>query len=667
MSGSNTSKATSSSAHDEEFQFDVIVSMPMSMDKEILRQRALEGLGVSEEAVDRLITSLTQHRILKVKSAVPRSVADETGQKFEKIGFRVEIAHCLGLKKAVEKVDDRVICPACDVKVVPSPETECPNCGVFINKLSEDFLERKRIMKRERARLEAMVGGEKAEAERLAKAEAEKRMREEILAELEAEFGITRKKDRVGRLPSWAVPALGVVAVIGAFFGGRSTGYEAGESQATQTVTAKMTAEAAAAAAAENEDDDVAKLEAATKKMKSDMAAAANFGKALTGGGATAGVGGAGVAGGGGGATGSAGASPNSLTSAATGADGAAAEPVANPITNEAVKREVAYELVMLLAEIGQIDRARELVGRAIAGDQASNDPKLTLQLRLMQLEVDAWTLVHAGAEKPQEQADALLKAVGEIPDSGERSIAGASIGAILLRRPDLTPQTVESLMKIANDSYKLQKGKSKSRVGHEVVVARGKGLLNAVRARIDRGMMQQALPLAQELNAMASSVSDPAGAVLFGFDHEANRWLGNGAGAQKSLELSLTKVRKSTTLAQEGASLRSIMDGGNVYKTPNAQAAIGALSAAAQKWGGADYAAVLVELGLIHIRNGNDQAYAEVQGKLAELIKANPHLVIADERLRGMTEVTMAWRAKKGNDPAAAEGHLRRAAALVL
>ena len=61
-----------------------------------------------------------------------------------------------------------------------------------------------------------------------------------------------------------------------------------------------------------------------------------------------------------------------------------------------------------------------------------------------------------------------------------------------------------------------------------------------------------------------------------------------------------------------------------------------------------------------------HDKALADVQGKLAELIKASPHLIVADERLRGMTEVTLAWRAKKANDPAKAEEYLRRAAALV-
>lgn len=660
MSASENQKSPSVSTGaegEDDFRFDVIISLPMSIDKAILHQRAVEGLGVPVDAVDRLMASLSQHRILKVKSAVDRATADETGQKFENVGFRVEIAHCLGLRKAEVKTDDRIECPACETKIVPSADQQCPSCGVFLNKLSADFLERKRIMKRERARLEAMLAGEKSEAEKKLRAEMEKRMRDEILAELEKEFGITReKKGFFAKLPRWALPSLGVVAVAGAFFGGRTTGYQAGETDATKTVTATLSAQQAAAARAANEDDDVAKLEAQTIKMKADMAAAAGFGKALTGGGG----------GSGGGAAPSV--DPKDSLGAPTAAsDGGKVEPPANPITNDGVKREVAYELVMLLAEIGQIDRARELVSRAVAGSQASTDVKLALQIRFMQLEVEAWALVHGRTDKPQEQADALLKSVGEIPDAGERSIAGASIGAILLRRPDLSPQTVDALFKIANDSYKTLKGKpTTSAVGHAVVVARGRGLLNASRARIDRGMMQQALPLAQELSAMAKSVSDPAGAVLYGFDHEVNRWLGNGAGAQKSLELAFAKARKSTSLQQEGATLRSIMDGGNVYQSPNAQTAIAALTAAAQKWGGSDYAAVLVELGLIHARNGNDQALADVQGKLAELIKASPHLIVADERLRGMTEVTLAWRAKKANDPAKAEEYLRRAAALV-
>ncbi|MBP7081869.1 MAG: hypothetical protein KBA96_12210 [Rhodocyclaceae bacterium] len=650
----NDQPAPAKSAGEDDFQFDVIVSLPMSMDKAVLTQRAIDGLGVPPEAVERLMTSLTQHRILKVKSGVDRKLADETAEKFEKVGFRVEIAHCLGLRKAAPvQTDGKVECPACDTKVIPSPETQCPSCGVFINKLSEDFLERKRIMKKERARLEAMYGAEKAEAEKLRKAEAERLMREEILAELEKEFGIsTKKKGLMDKVPRWAMPALTAVAIVGAFFGGRSTGYEAGGSAATSS----MNASAAAKEAAEAAGDDVAKLEAATKKMKADMAAAAGAIQRPFGGGAASGS-----------ASGSAVDPKDSLGTPAAG-EAAAADTPANPITNDAVKREVAYELVMLLAEIGQLDRARELVGRAVAGGAASNDVKLTLQLRIVQLEVEAWAIVHGQAEKPQEQADGLLKSVGEIPDAGERSIAGASIGAILLRRPDVNPQTVDAFFKLANDSYKATKGKaSNSRVGQEVVAARGRGILNAVRARAERGMMQQAAGLAQELSAMAQSVSGPAAAVLYGYEHEANRMLGNAGGAQKSLELGLTKARKSGSLQQEGASLRSIIDGGNVYQNPNVQTAISTLMTAAQKWGGADYAATLVELGLIHARNGNDTAYREVQTKLAELIKTKPDYAFEDERLRGMTEVTLAWKAKRANDLGAAEGALRRAAGMVL
>ena len=638
------------SAGEDDFQFDVIVSLPMSMDKAVLTQRAIDGLGVPPDAVERLMTSLTQHRILKVKSGVDRKLADETAEKFEKVGFRVEIAHCLGLRKAAPvQTDGKVECPACDTKVIPSPETQCPNCGVFINKLSEEFLERKRIMKRERARLEAMYGAEKAEAEKLRKAEAERIMREEILAELEKEFGIsTKKKGLMDKVPRWAMPALTAVAIVGAFFGGRSTGYEAGGSAATSS----MNASAAAKEAAEAAGDDVAKLEAATKKMKADMSAAAAAIQRPLGGGT---------------ASGSAVDPKDSLGTPAAGT-AAATDTPANPLTNDAVKREVAYELVMLLAEIGQLDRARELVGRAVAGGAASNDVKLTLQLRIVQLEVEAWAIVHGQAEKPQEQADALLKSVGGIPDAGEKSIAGASIGAILLRRQDVNPQTVDAFFKLANDSYKATKGKaSNSRVGQEVVAARGRGILNAVRARAERGMMQQATVLAQELTVMAESVSGPAAAVLYGYDHEAKRMLGNAGAAQKSLELGLAKARKSGSLQQEGATLRSIIDGGNVYQNPNVQTAISTLMAAAQKWGGADYAAALVELGLIHARNGNDAAYREVQEKLAELIKTKPDYAFEDERLRGMTEVTLAWKAKRANDLGAAEGALRRAAGMVL
>ena len=61
MSASENQKSPSVSTGaegEDDFRFDVIISLPMSIDKAILHQRAVEGLGVPVDAVDRLMAVL---------------------------------------------------------------------------------------------------------------------------------------------------------------------------------------------------------------------------------------------------------------------------------------------------------------------------------------------------------------------------------------------------------------------------------------------------------------------------------------------------------------------------------------------------------------------------------------------------------------------------------
>lgn len=123
----------------DEFEFDVIVSIPLGIEKDILVKRAEESLGIPQEAIASLFKSLSEHRVVKVKSSVPRQQANEVAERFTNAGFRVEVNHTLTLKKIHHKTEDGTIeCPACDKTVTLTAERQCPECKVFVDKLTPE-------------------------------------------------------------------------------------------------------------------------------------------------------------------------------------------------------------------------------------------------------------------------------------------------------------------------------------------------------------------------------------------------------------------------------------------------------------------------------------------------------------------------------------------------
>ncbi len=612
---------------ESEFTFDVVISIPEWVEKSVVEQRARQSLGAPPEVLNSIMQSLATHRVVKVKNDVPREKAEKTARRFESVGFRAEITHSLKLKKLSQTVSDgRVVCPACDNKVKPSAETQCPSCGVYIKNLTPEFLERKRIMKKELERAEFELRDQRRKEDEARRMEFEKKVRAEVRAELERKYK-GQKQGLLGKFPPGVTLLLGAPAQVVAFVGGRFL--LPGQNKQAPVVTAGVV----------DKEDDIEKVIRQTNQLQADMSKLSSPGNPDA-----------------------ADAKPlidpkDSLATVASSA------PAGSPLSEES-KREVANQLILVLAEIGQIERARDMLEKAVASRKTGADLALSSQLRTVQLQVEAWALVHGRSDKPQEQIDALAKMVADLPDAGERTVAAATIGAILLHRPDLLPQAADGLFALADESYKAQKVRD-PRVGHELLVARGRGLLNSAQTRIERGLRQQAVNLTGQLDTMTRIAPEGSAPVLLGFNQQVSLMMGNAAGARASLETALNKAAKLTP-PQQAAALRALAEGDGVYQDTTLQNTLSALIATAEKRGGPEYAQVLFEVGMMHARNGNEVALKLVQQKMQDATKGTPELAQYDEKLRGLAEVALAWKARKAGNPAGVELHLRLAASLV-
>jgi hypothetical protein len=610
------------------FNYDVTISLPEHAGREAVLAHAKQALASTPEVVERIMRALDKHRMAKVKSAVPREKAEKVAKKFEAMGFRAEISPSLkielsALEEAPQAVAETIECPACSSMVQPDSLSKCPNCGVYINKLTPAILERKRQQRQEKELKQAKLRSQQEYNEHMKQREAEARLRDELRQEVERKF--QREQERNRQQTRIAVSVLLLAGCAAAFWGGRAS-----------KTPAPPTALASPALPAAPSEDDIQKVLRQTSQLQRDMAH-------LSG--------------------------TVAQTDGAVKIDArdsllASPDPAQGAPLSDAAKYELGNALVLLLAEIGQIERARELIEKIVSRNRLGNDFALVSQLRSVQLQVEAWSIMHGHSDRAQEQIETLTRMVGEIPEPVERTLAAADIGAILLLRPDFQPQATEPLFRQADEAYKLAKDKN-PQVGHALLVARGRGILNSAQARLERGMRQQATDLTGQLDTMARLAPESSVAVLHGFNQRLAHLMGNADGAQQNMEQALLKIRQNPSPAQQARQLRAIIDLDN-YTHKNLQAALAALVSDASKRGGTEGAAVLLEAGQIYAKYGNDDGWREIQNKLQAQAKASPATAPYEERLRGLAEVALAYRAKRNADPALLEVHLRQVAALL-
>lgn len=610
---------------DGEYTFDVNISLPEWADRGIIQKRAQEGLGLPEEKIEQMMKTLASHRVLKVKTNVTRTEADSVALLFEEVGFRADISHSLTLKKmTAAESDGKQECPACESRIVPLADTQCPHCGVYIKKLTPEFLAKKRLMKAERERLAAMNELEQRERHAQELKEIERRLRKEIRKELEKEVDVAPAPQQESKKLPLVMPILAVLAIGAAFYGGQKLAFknmQKSPTSASNTVASK-------------DDDNVEKILQQTNQLQNDMARMA-------------------------GSQADAGHldQKDSLVPASDRPKGT---------QSPAAKQQITRGLVRLLAEIGQVERARDMVEKMIAEHATSIDLKLTAQLRTLQLEVKAWELVHRGVDKPQEQLAELSKMVSEIPDGAERALCAAKLATLLARHPELTLGSTDGLFQVAEDAYKEQKaGPRQAELGQALLQARGEAILQQAKARASRGMRQQIEGLAGQLDTLARMAPESSAGAIYGFNQQISKLAGNQEGAAKHLQTALTKARLAGTLAQQAASLSMIANAPGIYTNATWQQTLAALLTEAQSASPAEHAAVLYEVAQIHGRHGTENIVREMQKKISDLVKSDVSLLPLDEALRGLAEVALAAHAHSQSEPALIEQRLRAAATL--
>lgn len=166
--------------------FDVVVTMPSTAKLKTIQELAATQAGMPPDRVERLIKVLRSSPHARVGSAITLELAEEEKIRFTKAGLLVDITPVLTLQTTTSgSFDGKETCPACGKRSVMPANRQCPSCGVFVEKLTDDYLLRKKLTKHEHELMELQLVQAAMNAEKSARESVEAAIREQIKQEFE--------------------------------------------------------------------------------------------------------------------------------------------------------------------------------------------------------------------------------------------------------------------------------------------------------------------------------------------------------------------------------------------------------------------------------------------------------------------------------------------------
>jgi tetratricopeptide (TPR) repeat protein len=585
--------------------YDVVVRVLPGNNLEDVENMARDFAAISPERVEGLIRALRNAPQVKIGTNVTRERADGAKEQFSKAGLEVVITPVLALQaKMASTVDTLFKCRACGHRFEMTPNRQCPGCSLFIDKVTDAFLMKRRIMENERAKLQLQADRDAKESADRTQQSLEAALRAQIREELEEEFGL-KDKGGVFQGKKGLMRATGMVSLLAlAFVGGgamSASGLPWAKKEGTTSSAGKTTAPAeidkmldsigpktaggadAASATGDADIDDMLAQQGGSKGGKGisvDQAVAASTALAKSVGMGVPGAGGA---------------------AAASAAAGQPADAAAAPVTNQA-KLLFTADFAKHLAELGQAQRARDVIKTLKASPHLAADPVAVAAVRLADLEVQAWAIGLLGESRARGAAEAIKTDAMALTDPAERAQALGRMGVVLSRHAQLPPEAVQAFLTMAADSLKqVSNANQRSVAVGDWMVSLGEVLLADVSARAKAGLWTKARAAAGQLDGLIKQATEGASqARLYAIDYQINQQLGQLDRAKQSLEMAVSMAEKVSNLSERTALLRGIAQLSGAASNERLQASINAVVAQLESKGGMEKAQALVNTALL-------------------------------------------------------------------
>ncbi|RZJ23793.1 MAG: hypothetical protein EOO54_10515, partial [Haliea sp.] len=172
-----------------------MINMPPGARLDEIERLARDVAGISPERVERLVQVLRSSPQAKIGSGVTREKADLAKEQFTQAGLLVTVTPLLTIQAAVAgSYDGTFVCPACQKRVVLPDNRQCPACGIFVDKVTDEFLLRRKLLEQERGKIEYAQAKSAKESDKRVREVLEASVRAKVRAELEKEYGIRKGK-----------------------------------------------------------------------------------------------------------------------------------------------------------------------------------------------------------------------------------------------------------------------------------------------------------------------------------------------------------------------------------------------------------------------------------------------------------------------------------------
>jgi tetratricopeptide (TPR) repeat protein len=671
--------------------FDVVINVPPGGRLVEIERLAREVAGIAPDRIERLMQVLKGSPQAKIGAGVTREKADLAREQFTKAGLLVTITPLLTIQAAIAgSLDGTTVCPACDKRVVLPENRQCPACAIFVDKVTDEFLLRRRLLEQERGKIEFAQAKSAKENDKRARELMEVSVRAKVRAELEKEFGIQEEKPGLFPGSTRLFKAVGMLALLAvAFMGGRGFSTEGlpfvgTSAKAKEQASASMTAQSlekatqgeagegsgsaagggavdAAGAATGDADVDDPLIQAAggkrvgAKGLTIEQAVAASQTLAKSVGNTTAeralaGASGGGKAGRAAGAAGGSGGAADDIDAkidAAAGgpepagksqAEGAAAQAPGGPsagtstaagtTVSRQTKLVLTAEFARTLAELGQSARARGVLKAATAAVDPVAEPAAAAALRSADMRAQAWAIQRREAGAPGKAVEELKTKILAVADPVERTQLLGQAAVILSRGGQLPPELPRALLALAADSLKSVTGAGQPAALGDLAVSMAEVFANETSFRARAGMWSKAQASAAQIDDLIKQAADPwAQLRLYAVDHQTQLHLGNNDKARQRLDAAMAQAGKNPNLAERAAWLRSIAQLADAAAQEQMDVMTAGLQSQLENKPGLEKAQALTQLALLYA-NGGLPARAEQYRKMAQ---ATPGLSAAE------------------------------------
>jgi hypothetical protein len=543
--------------------FDVTVTLAAGITTAEVERLAIQFDELSKVQIEGLLRAFQNGPKVKVGDHVTKDRADKARQRFEKLGLIVSVSPMLSLQaKAKGDLDSRFLCRACNNRVDLPANRQCPSCGMFVDKITDQWLLKKKITEQERAKLNLQIDRENKAMKVANQKSLEDAIRAKIREELEEEYGIKNTASLFsGR--QGVVRAAGLLTLVTAAFigGGLLPAGAMPWSKTPQTETSnkpaqvdvdKMLATVGSASTgdkatglAEDSDMDDPAIQALTggKKMGGpgltiEQAIAASRSLAASVGNTTY----------------------DKATSGATpvvGEDLSATSNVPVSITAQ-TKQVLASDYARALAELGQWRRARAVV-KSLMPLAVENASKVALQSADM--EAQAWSIQGLTDSRARQAIDGLIAESKQLTDPVVRARALSAVAVILSQHVQLPSDAAHAFLALSAEALKtVGDAKTRSDAMDEWAVSTGQVFLNEATIHARAGHLAKALVAADQLGALLKdAVGASAKARLHALHFQSHIAMGRTDTANQSLSAAVGAVGGVQDVVERAALLRKV------------------------------------------------------------------------------------------------------------